>query len=121
MTPYDVLDRASAVRDVVVGTPKISVTDLSRSKDWRSRLPEVGVMEITDRGDTAGWLVSDADMNALIEGYTYLEEELEKAQIAAMFAAREDARPVSGEALEREALASFEARKANLAVVVNGG
>ena len=51
MVPYEVLERARSVRDRVSGRPRISVTELSRSKEWREILPEAGVIEITDRGD----------------------------------------------------------------------
>ena len=121
MAPYEVLERVGNVRDRVTGRPRISVTELSRSKDWRDRLPEVGVIEITDRGDTAGWLLSAQDMEAIIEGYSYLEEEVERVQIAAIFGAREDSRPLSGDALKDAVRESFEARRGELRGVVDAG
>ena len=114
MAPYEVLERAGSVRDRVSGRPRISVTELSRSKDWRERLPEVGVIEITDRGDTAGWLLSAQDMAAIIEGYSYLEEEVERAQIAAIFDARQGSRPLSKGALKEAVRESFEVRRDEL-------
>ncbi|WP_080799512.1 hypothetical protein [Arabiibacter massiliensis] len=120
MAPQEILNRASNVRDLVSGRPRISVTDLSRSKDWRAQLPEAGVMEVTDRGDTAAWLLSDEDMRAILDGYTYLEEELERAQIAAMFKAREGSVAKSGAELEAAAMDVFAARKKELRSVIDG-
>ena len=119
MSPYEVLERAGSVRDRVSGRPRISVTELSRSKDWRDRLPKVGAIEITDRGDTAGWLLSAQDMEAIIEGYSYLEEEVERAQIAAIFGARRGSRPLSGEALKDAVGNSFEVRRGELRGVLD--
>lgn len=113
MAPYEVLDRAGSVRDRVSSRPRISVTELSRSKDWRDKLPEVGVIEITDRGDTAGWLLSTQDMEAIIEG-SYLEEEVERPQIAAIFGAREGSYPLSGRALKDVVRDSFKVRRVEL-------
>ena len=110
MAPQETLERIEGVRSAVSGRATISVTELSRSSEWRERLPEAGVMEITDRGGTAGWLLSVDDMLALIDGYTYLEEQLERLQTAALFSTREDARPVSGKRLEYDALERLDAR-----------
>lgn len=120
MAPYDVLERADNVRSTVQGHKRISVTELSRGKDWRSQLPEAGVIEVTDRGDTTAWLVSDADMQALVEGYRYLEEELERMQIAALFEARATDKPATNSKLKKEALASFDRRKDALREIING-
>ncbi|MBQ9042578.1 MAG: hypothetical protein IJ111_07155 [Eggerthellaceae bacterium] len=93
---------------------------MARGKDWRERLPEEGVIEITDRGGTAGWLLSDEGMRALVEGYAYLEEEVERAQIAAMFEARRDSRPLTGEELESAVLETYRARKDELRGIIDG-
>ncbi|MCI8367809.1 MAG: hypothetical protein HFJ66_09500 [Eggerthellaceae bacterium] len=120
MAPFDTIDRASAIGRRVSGDVRISVTELSRGNEWRSQLPVAGVIEITDRGDTAGWLLSDEDMRSLVASIALLEEELEQAQIAAMFKAREGAQPQTGEALKDAALKTFEARKARLGEIVYG-
>lgn len=120
MITRDMIQRADAVRDTVSARPTITVTQLARSKDWRKRLPKEGVIEITDRGDTAGWLLSPEDMTAIVEGYTYLEEELERTQVAALFDARENDRPLSGEALKDAVAGSFEARKDRLRSIIDG-
>ena len=121
MSPYEVLERAGAVCGRVSGMPRISVTDLSRSKEWRNELPGVGVIEITDRGDTAGWLVSADDMEAIVKGYIFLEEELERAQIAAIFSLREESAPLSGDELKSAVQERWEVRKNDLRSIVDAG
>ena len=75
-------------------------------------------MEVTDRGDTAAWLLSDEDMKAILDGYTYLEEELESAKIAAMFKVREGSSIKSGAELEAAAMSAFAARKQELRSII---
>lgn len=120
MSPNEMLERAGSVRDSVLGRPRISATELARSKDWRERLPKEGVIEVTDRGGTAGWLVSDEDMRSLVEGYAYLEQEVERAQVAAMLGARRGSKPLSGEALGAAVLEAHRARKDELRGIVDG-
>lgn len=120
MAPMEVLERATGVSRRVRRSPRISVTELSRSTDWRKRIPEDGIIEVTDRGDTTAWLVSDDDMQALVEGFTLLEEELERAQVAAIFDTRGDARPVSGDQLREQVRDIFETRKHALKEIIDG-
>lgn len=110
MSPTELLQRADAVRDAAAKRAKMSVTELSRGKAWRYELPRVGVIEITDRGDTAGWLISSEDMAAIIEGYTRLQEEVEQAQIDALFASRPDTDPLTGDMLRETARNQLDAR-----------
>ena len=121
MASTDVLERIGAMREASRGRARISVTDLARGNEWRTELPEVGVMEVTDRGETAAWLLSDEDMRSLMEGYSLLEEELEQAQIAAIFAAREEYRDLrSGDDLRDTALAVLDARSDEFMELANG-
>lgn len=82
------IDKANAVRAGVKATRRVNVTELARGKAWREQLPECGVMEIVDRGTSAGWLVSDSGMDAMIDTIEYLEERLEQASVAAIVNAR---------------------------------
>lgn len=110
MSPAELLQRADAVRDAASKRTQISVTELSRSKAWRNELSHAGVIEITDRGNTAAWLVSSEDMRALIEGYVRLQKEAEQAQIDALFASRPDTEPLTGNALRTAAREHLDAR-----------
>ncbi len=120
MAPMELLNRAARISSCVSRDSRISVTELSRGTDWRKRLPDMGIIEVTDRGDTAAWLVSDEDMQALIKCCRLLEEELERAQIAAIFETRKDAQPKTGAELKRAAHAAFARRKQELAEIIDG-
>lgn len=107
MTPTEVLERIDSLKKATRPVGHITVTDLARSKDWRKELPKVGVMEITDRGETAGWLVSEKDIEAIVYAVIELEKELEEASLAAMFQGRPHgdlAHWKSGDELKSEAL-----------------
>lgn len=108
MSPYDVFKRADALRDRVAKRPRVTMTELARSKAWREELDSSGVVEVTDRGETAAWIVSDDEMQALMEAYTLMEEQSERASLAAMLEARKNDVAVSGEELKRGALAALE-------------
>ncbi|WP_165055397.1 MULTISPECIES: hypothetical protein [unclassified Adlercreutzia] len=120
MAPMELLERAAGVSSRVSRDSRISVTELSRGTDWRKRLPDEGIIEVTDRGDTAAWLVSDKDMQALVKRYSLLEEELERAQISAIFRTREDARPKTGNELKQAARAAFAKRGQELSEIIDG-
>ena len=88
MAPAEVLERIDSLKRASNPIGHITVTDLARSKEWRKELPKVGVMEITDRGETAGWLVSEKDIEAIVYAVIELEKELEDASLSAMFQER---------------------------------
>lgn len=111
MSP-DTIDRVASIRGKVHSDSRVSVTDFARGRRWREELPQCGVIEIVDRTETAGFLLSKEGMNSLLETIDSLEEQVERAQIDAMFAARSDYQnPLEGDSLVEGALASFEARK----------
>ena len=83
------LDRIHAIRNSVQSHQRLGLTDLSRSRQWRDDLLTYDIMEIIDRTDTTGYLVSVNGMQALLDAITRLEEELEQIQIDALFASRE--------------------------------
>ena len=82
MSPVDTLDLSDSIRRQVVGRPRISVTELARGNAWRDELVQCDIMEVVDRGSTAGWLLSEAGMAALLDTIAYFESEAESAQIA---------------------------------------
>lgn len=111
MAPTEVLERIDSLKKASRPIGHITVTDLARSKEWRKELPKVGVMEITDRGETAGWLVSEKDIEAIVYAVIELERELEEASLTAMFHARPHddlADWKSGSELKTEALQYLE-------------
>lgn len=111
MAPAEVIDRLDGLKRAPKPAGHITVTDLARSKEWRTKLPQVGMMEITDRGQTAGWLVSEQDIEAIVYAIIDLQEELEKASMEAMFQTRSPEGAgawKSGKELESEALVYFD-------------
>lgn len=88
MAPADVMERVGRFKSTPGPHGRISVTELARGKEWRNDLPKIGVMEVTDRGETAGWLVSKEDMEAVAYAIISLEQEVEELSVAAMFEAR---------------------------------
>lgn len=83
-------DKVESIRRFVVPDQRIGLTDLARSKDWREALLVHEIVEVVDRTETAAYLVSPDGMRALMEKISALEEELEQAEIDALFSARED-------------------------------
>ena len=102
------MSRTNALRNSVSSTARVNVTELARSKTWRKQLPECDVMEIIDRGSNAGWLVSNAGMEALLDTIAYLEDKLEMASMAAIINARRDYDTwMEGDELARTALSAL--------------
>lgn len=120
MVPIELLERTSGMENKVSRGFRMSVTELSRGTDWRKRLPEEGIIEVTDRGDTAAWLISDDDMQALMQSYALLKDELERTQIDAIFETRDQGRPIAGDALKKSVRSTFLKRKTELAEVIDG-
>lgn len=88
MAPAEVMERLNHFKKAARPSGQITVTELARGKDWRRELPKVGMMEVTDRGETAGWLVSQEDLEAFVYALVDLEKEVEDLSLAAMFEAR---------------------------------
>ena len=107
------LDRVYTIRNTVHSYHRLGLTDLARSRQWRDDLLAYDIMEIVDRMDTTGYLISARGMHALLDAITSLEEELEQVQIDALFAGREHLDNwEQGDALARKAKQSLKiARK----------
>ena len=101
-------------------TRRIGLSDFSHGRKWRDELEESGLMEIVDRDKTAGWLVSQDSLAALMEHVNELEKELEQIQIAALFSIRENRDDWSkGTELADKAKESFLTRKASFKEIVD--
>ncbi|WP_225432987.1 MULTISPECIES: hypothetical protein [Bifidobacterium] len=104
----DIKERAKALREAAAPGSRIGLTELARSNAWRKSLVEQGIMEIVDRSDTTGYLVSVDAMNELLDSINVLESEVERVAVQQMFiarGAREDWK--SGEALAAAAQESL--------------
>ena len=70
-------------------TPRIGVTDLQKdTRGWRRKLNKSGLIEITDRNSTAGYLVSVETIQQLAQDFEEQERLIEEQAIQAMFNAR---------------------------------
>ena len=81
---------ALATLEGALGSVKrYGVTEIARSKEWRANLPQEGCIEIVDHADTVGYILSPEYAAELAETTRRLEEQVERASVEAMFAARE--------------------------------
>ena len=72
-------------------TPRIGVTDLQKdTRGWRRKLKASGLIEITDRNSTAGYLVSVETIQRLAQDFEEQERLIEEQAVQAMFNARSD-------------------------------
>ena len=67
VTYMDIKERAEALREISTPGSRIGLTELSRSNAWRKALEQRGLLEIVDRADTAGYLVSVDSLNEMLE------------------------------------------------------
>ena len=71
----DIKERAEALREISTPGSRIGLTELSRSNAWRKALEQRGLLEIVDRADTAGYLVSVDSLNEMLDVINALESE----------------------------------------------
>ena len=96
------LERVADMRNAVNRKPRITMTDMARDTSWKKALPEQGIIEVTERGDTAAWLVSNDYMAALMEEIAELEAAVEYAEVSRIVEAREPGfRPLVGDELRQ--------------------
>lgn len=115
------LNEVDELRTYTNAATRITVSELARGKGWREDLPERGIIEVTDRTQTIGWLLSDERVNGLLALIDELTAELEERQVRDMLAARagyQDWRV--GDDLERTALESLDKRVAAMGVAARG-
>lgn len=109
-----VLSGWGEMRNKLAGIPRVGVTELARSKDWRSKLAEKGFAEVTERSETVGYLVTPENMEDLVAIMSSYEEELERIQADLLFFARADMQDWRrGKDLADAAKASFSERFLN--------
>lgn len=122
MAPAEVMEKLDRFKKASQPSGHITVTELARGKDWRRKLPEVGMMEVTDRGETAGWLVSQEDLEAFVYAVISLEQEVEELSLAAIFGERLSAGPSewkSGTQLAQDAQRYLETEGDSIMAVID--
>ena len=112
------IEYAGDICERVASQPRVSVTDFARGRRWREELPQCDVMEVVDRTETAGYLVSP---KALVDALSELEAQVEQLSVAAMLDARGDCDTwLQGDELANSALESFDMRVVALKEVLSG-
>lgn len=117
----DIKERAEALREISTPGSRIGLTELSRSNAWRKALEQRGLLEIVDRADTAGYLVSVDSLNEMLDVINALESEVERLTIQQMFTARGDKEQETGSELSQSAQESLKRRKEKIHAFLDGG
>lgn len=100
---------------------RVGVTEFSRGKEWRKMLPSAGCFEVVDRNETVGFFLDPEFARSIGEQLAILEEQLENAQIEALYEARKNFGPfLKGKDLKDSALAILDAHKSEIMEFVNG-
>ncbi len=116
------LENVENIRKVKDAKPRIGLTELSRSKSWQKQMTEYAVVELTDRNETAGWLVSPEGMESLLDRIDELEQELERLEVDSLITSRRGHGDfVGGRELAGAAKGLLGERLASMAEVVNAG
>lgn len=117
-----IVEKYEELRVKTTRASRLTLTELARGKKWREDLPACGLIELTDRSETAGWLLSDEYMEEMVSLVDGLLVEQEQRQVQAMLDARADYQDwCSGDVLAQRALKSFEERKDSLKAACRGG
>ena len=82
--------RAEAMVEAAKDESKVTLTDLSRSNAWRKQLSKKGILQLMDRSDTAGFIISVDSMKDLLDSLNSYESEIETMEVQGMLEARKD-------------------------------
>lgn len=122
MPPATMEEKASRFCGMAGAGQRIGMSELARGKSWRSDLAAAGCVEVTDRSDTVGLLMTPDYAKDLSEYIRQLESELEQAHIEMLFELRKNySKPTSGKQLADAALAEFDAREDRIREFLDGG
>ena len=121
MSPATITEKVSRFQNTVSSTTRIGVSEFARSREWREQLPQIGCLEVVDRNGVVGYLLSPDFAQALSAHITELEEQDERAAIAAMIEARKNRTEfATGEALKNDALAYLDEHLTEMQGAVDG-
>lgn len=121
MPPLTMEQRTTRFLEMAGSEKRIGVSEFARGKAWRKSLEETGCVEVTDRSDTVGLLLTPEYASELASYIQQLENELEQAQIEMIFELRRQySAPKSGKELEDAALAEFNAREDSIREFLDG-
>lgn len=98
-------DSSEVLRRAIREAPRLGVTEFARSKTWRQKLDECRAVEVLDRSETVGYLVSPQLIEALFNTIDDAGELIDNLDAQLMFAERKDCNNwMSGKELEEAAL-----------------
>lgn len=100
---------------------RIGVTQLSRSTQWRDDLERFVALEVVDRKQTAAVLLKPEAFKALMAYLDQVDQELEQAQVDALFAHREQLNDwASSDNLAKKAKKSMQERQKRIRGILDG-
>ena len=121
MPPFALEEKASRFCEVAEAPGRLGMSEFARGRAWRASLQEAGCVEVTDRADTVGVLMTPDYARGLSDYIRQLEGELEQAHVEALFELRRDySAPESGADLAQAASACFDAREAGIREFLDG-
>lgn len=105
--------------EVVSGTSQVGVSEFARSKAWRSQLSKEGCLEVVERGEPLGVVLSLGYAQVLKNRLLELEKVAEDAVVKEMFKARSSRKEyIQGKKLEKQAQKYFSQNSHELAAAV---
>lgn len=115
------MERVEKIKRTVSSQPRVGLTEFARSKKWRESLEVQDIIEIVDRTETAGYLVSPEGMRILLDSIETLEKEVEQSYVDALFASREGMDDwLSGDDLALRAKESLRTRESRIRRLLDG-
>jgi len=99
---------------------RIGITQLGRSREWRKHLEDHAALEVLDRNQTAGILLSPEIFKSLLAYLDNVDQELEQAQVEQLYGNRKEMDWASGEDLATKAKMSFESRQDHIRKFLDG-
>lgn len=121
MPPLTKEQKAQQFCDMTTSTRRIGISEFARSKTWRDVLDESGCIEVTDRAESIGFLMTPDYAEELSMYIAELESELEQAYIRTLFELRSDySEPLEGSALAAAALTEFNIREDKIREFLDG-
>lgn len=100
---------------------RVGVTQLGRSTKWREELERLGALEVVDRNQTAAILIKPEVYIALMAYLDQVDEELEQAQVEAIFGNRKHLNDwSSGEDLSAKAKDGLQEKEKHIRGLLDG-
>jgi hypothetical protein len=116
----EMLENVEKIRRGFEVGSRVGVSQLGRSTQWRSDLERLSALEVLDRNQTAGILLSPSVYKSLLEYLDNMDKALEQAQVEQLFDYRKEMHWTSGEDLATKAKTSLKARQEHIRGLLDG-